>query len=151
MAYILVVDDDDIIAEHAANVLSDDGHACGWVDSAETAMELLAKRKPDLILLDHNMPGANGGSMLRKLRTSPRLYDVPVIMFTGVQGIREEQIAYYNGAQDYIRKPFSEKMLIYRVRQVLAARKGRERRLTNAYLPDFPEQEDRSTPKQRFI
>lgn len=151
MAYILVVDDDDIVAEHAANVLMNAGHACGWVDSAEAAQDVLAKRKPDLILLDQNMPGDNGGTMLRKLRGSPRHYDVPVIMFTGQQGIKEEQIAYYNGAQDYIRKPFSERMLVFRVNQVLDARKGRGRRLTTAYLPDFPEQSDRYAPPVRSI
>ncbi|MGB3165996.1 MAG: response regulator [Alteraurantiacibacter sp.] len=151
MAYILVVDDDDIVAEHAANVLADAGHACGWVDSAEAAMELLARRKPDLILLDQNMPGANGGTMLRRLRASQHHYDVPVIMFTGQQGIKEEQIAYYNGAQDYIRKPFSEKMLVFRVRQVLNARKGKKRQLTKAYLPGFPEQPDAVAPPVRFL
>ncbi|WP_052761728.1 response regulator transcription factor [Aurantiacibacter luteus] len=122
MAYILVVDDDDIVAEHAARVLIDAGHACGWVSDAKAAMDLLRKRRPDVILLDHNMPGENGGSMLRRLRASPSLYDIPVIMLTGIQDVKQEQIAYYDGAQDYIRKPFSEKMLVYRIRQVLASR-----------------------------
>lgn len=122
MAYILVVDDDDIVAEHAARVLLDAGMACGFVSDAETAWQLLKHRRPDLILLDHNMPGENGGSLLRRIRTSPDLYDVPVIMLTGIQEVKQEQIAYYNGAQDYIRKPFSPRMLVYRVREVLRAR-----------------------------
>ena len=151
MAYILVVDDDDIVAEHAANVLADAGHACGWVSTAEEAMQLLASRTPDLILLDQNMPGDNGSTMLRRLRSSQQHYNIPVIMFTGVQGVKEEQIAYYNGAQDYIRKPFTEKMLVYRVREVLDARKGRERKLTKAYLPDFPEQADTDPHPVRSI
>jgi len=125
MAYILVVDDDDIVAEHAAQVLIDAGHACGWVSDTKAAMQVLSKRQPDLILLDQNMPGENGTALLRRLRISPELFDIPVIMLTGVQGVREEHIAYYNGAQGYIRKPFNDKMLMFRVRQALRAREGR--------------------------
>lgn len=122
MAYILVVDDDDIVAEHAAQVLINAGHACGWVSDTKAAWLLLTRRKPDLILLDQNMPGETGNSFLRRLRGSARYYEIPVVMLTGVTGLREEQIAYYNGAQDYIRKPFSENMLTFRVRQVLQSR-----------------------------
>ena len=122
MAYILVVDDDDIVAEHAARVLIDAGHACGFVSDAAEAMMLLRRRRPDLILLDHNMPGENGGSLLRRLRSSPLFYDIPVIMFTGIQSEKQEEIAYYAGAQDYIRKPFKEQMLVFRVEQALRSR-----------------------------
>ncbi|KLI63087.1 response regulator [Aurantiacibacter marinus] len=140
MAYILVVDDDDIVAEHAAKILMDAGHACGWVSDAKSAMHVLEKREPDLILLDQNMPGENGTALLRKLRNSPRLYDIPVVMLTGVQGVREEQIAYYNGAQDYIRKPFSDKMLTFRVRQVLRSREGRARKSIRARMTEYEDQ-----------
>ena len=102
--------------------LTDAGYV---VDHADSAMNGLIKARedhPDLILLDQNMPRENGSALLRRLRNSPRLYDIPVIMLTAVTGIREEQIAYYHGAQDYIRKPFSEKMLLFRVRQMLKAR-----------------------------
>ncbi len=137
MAHILVVDDDDIVAEHAAQVLMNAGLACGWVSDAKSAMDVLKKREPDLILLDQNMPGENGTTLLRRLRNSTRFFDIPVIMLTGVQGVREEHIAYYNGAQDYIRKPFSDKMLIYRVRQALRSREGRARKSVRARMTDF--------------
>lgn len=125
MASILVVDDDDIVAEHATEVLINAGHACGWVGSAEDALKVLKSKRPDLMLLDQNMPGQNGQNLLRRLRNSPRFYDLPVIMLTGVTGLTEEEIAYFNGAQDYIRKPFGEKVLVFRVNQVLKARSGR--------------------------
>ena len=125
MAYILIVDDDDIVAEHAAEVLMDAGHAAGWVGDAEAAFELLAKRRPDLVLLDQNMPGENGTSLLRRLRNSPQFYDLPIVMLTGVTGFEEEQIAYHCGAQDYIRKPFGAATLVFRVNQILKARAER--------------------------
>lgn len=124
MGHILIVDDDDIVAEHASNVLMDAGHGCGWVTDAKAAMAVIGRRRPDLVLLDQNLPGENGTVLLRRLRNSPRFYDLPVIMLTGAMGFKEEQIALYNGAQDYIRKPFGSKMLVFRVNQILKARSG---------------------------
>lgn len=137
MAYILVVDDDEIVAEHASRLLMDLGHAGGWVSDAEAAWKLVRQRKPDLILLDHHLPGENGSGFLRRLRSDPENYDVPVIMLTGAQDIKQEQIAYFHGAQDYVRKPFTDTMLAFRVRKVLAAR---ERRAGRSGHPDAVEQ-----------
>ncbi|WAT18599.1 response regulator [Aurantiacibacter sp. MUD11] len=127
MAHILVVDDDDILAANAARILIGAGHVCGWVCDAKEAVATITKSRPDLVLLDQNMPGENGSTLLRRLRNSPRYYDLPIAMLTGVTGLKEEQVAYYNGAQDYIRKPFSEKMLVFRVNQVLKTQEGRPR------------------------
>ena len=60
--------------------------------------------------------------MLRELRASANNYDLPVIMFTAITGARDEEMALFNGAQDYIRKPFDPKFLDLKVRQALAAR-----------------------------
>lgn len=151
MAYILVVDDDDIVAEHAAQVLINAGHACGWVCDTKAALQVLSRREPDLILLDQNMPGENGTILLRRLRNNPRFFDIPVVMLTGVHGLREEQIAYYNGAQDYIRKPFSDKMLVYRVRQVLRSRENRARGSLRARLTDFEDSPTLSSRPMRIV
>lgn len=122
MAHILVVDNDNIAAEHTAQVLLGAGHACGWVSDAEAAMKVVSRRRPDLILLDEHLPGESGTSFLRRLRGSPKFYDLPVIMLTSVLGFKEEQIAFYNGAQDYIRKPFGELALVFRVKELVQAR-----------------------------
>lgn len=129
MAHILVVDDDDILAENAARILIDAGHACGWVTDCHAALIAVHRRRPDLVLLDQNMPRENGTTLLRRLRSSPRFYDLPVAMLTAVKGREEEQIAYYNGAQDYIRKPISQRDLVYRVGQLLMRRHGRARHI----------------------
>lgn len=119
MAFILIVDDDDIVSEAASQVLINAGHACGWVSDAREAMDLLSWRRPDILLLDQDMPGMTGGKLLRQLRSSPKFYDLPVIMFTGMTGAEDEQQALYNGAQDYIRKPFDPRFLLWRVNHVL--------------------------------
>ncbi len=129
MAHILIVDDDEIVAELAADTLIGAGHACGWVTSGEEALELLKWRRPDLLLLDQDMPGMSGSAMLRQLRTSDKLYDLPVIMFTALNGSEDEEQAIYAGAQDYIRKPFDPKFLLLSVNQLLKKREGRDKHL----------------------
>ena len=106
MAYIVIADDDELIAELASQVLIDAGHACGWVTSGEDCWALLKGRRPDVLLLDQNMPGISGVSLLRRLRQSEAYYDLPVIMFTAMTGAEDETQAIYAGAQDFIRKPF---------------------------------------------
>ena len=125
MAHILIVDDDEIVAELAAGALIDAGHACGWVTNGEEALSLLKWRRPDLLLLDQDMPGMTGGQVLRELRSSERNYDLPVIMFTGISGAEDEAAAYYNGAQDYLRKPFEPRFLLRKVEIVLRSRAER--------------------------
>lgn len=122
MPHILIVDDDEIVAELAANALLDAGYACGWVTDAEAAMQLLQWRRPDLMLLDQNMPGENGSTFLRKLRQSEDFYDLPVLMFTTVSGEQDEAQALYNGAQGYLRKPVDPKFLLWKVNQAMSAR-----------------------------
>jgi len=125
MARILIADDDELIAELAAEVLIDFGHACGWVTSAEAAFELAHKRRPDILLLDQDLPGMSGITLLRKFRGSPLFYDLPVIMFTAMSGAQDEAQAIYAGAQDYVRKPFDPAALTSRVARVLARTQGR--------------------------
>jgi len=125
MARILIADDDELVAELAAEVLIDAGHACGWVTSAEEAWELAHKRRPDLLLLDQDLPGMTGVTLLRKFRGSPMFYDLPVLMFTAMCGAEDEAQAIYAGAQDYVRKPFDPASLTSRVARVLAKLEGR--------------------------
>lgn len=127
MAHILIADDDELIAELASQTLIDAGHACGWVTSGEEAWNLLRKRRPDILLLDHDMPGITGTSLLRKLRQSAAFYDLPVIMFTAMSGAEDESQAMYAGAQDFVRKPYDPQGLISRVQRVLANRQDQPR------------------------
>jgi two-component system phosphate regulon response regulator PhoB len=112
-----------------SQVLISAGHAYGWVTDCKQAMELLEWRRPDLLLLDQNMPEFSGSTVLRKLRASPKLCDLPVIMFTAVTGAEDEQQAFYHGAQDYIRKPFDKEFLLWSVNQILRRRAERPKHM----------------------
>lgn len=98
VAYILIADDDELVAKLASQVLISAGHACGWVPDGKQALGMLEWRRPDLLLLDQNMPELSGSSVLRRLRNSPQLYDLPVIMFTAVNGAEAEQPVLSRGA-----------------------------------------------------
>lgn len=127
MAHILIADDDELIAELASQVLIDSGHACGWVTSGEDCWALLQNRRPDILLLDQDMPGMTGMTLLRKLRQSPDFYDLPVVMFTAMSGAQDEANAIFAGANDFIRKPFDPRRLGSVVQRVLAKREDQPR------------------------
>lgn len=122
MAHILIADDDELIAELASEMLIDTGHACGWVTNGEDAWRLLNYRRPDVLILDQDMPGMTGTTLLRKIRQSADLYDLPVVMFTAMIGEQDEANAIYAGATDYIRKPFDPRRLSSVVQRVLSRR-----------------------------
>ena len=127
MAHILIADDDELIAELASQVLIDAGHACGWVTSGEDCWALLRQRRPDVLLLDQDMPGISGMTLLRRLRQSPEFYDLPVVMFTMMSGAQDEANAIFAGSNDFIRKPFDPRRLQSVVQRVLAKREDQPR------------------------
>lgn len=147
MAHILIADDDEIVAELACSALIEAGHACGWVSDGEQALKLLQWRRPDLLLLDQDMPGMKGSQLLRELRNSSQYYDLPIVMFTALTGKADEDQARYNGAQDYIRKPFDPDRLVVTIEDILQARARRPRHME---LRELLEQSaGMSTPEER--
>lgn len=129
MARILIADDDELIAELASEVLIDAGHACGWVTSAAAAWTCVQRKRPDILLLDHDMPGESGMSLLRRLRRSAEFYDLPVIMFTAMSGEQDACQAIYAGAQDFLTKPFLPLDLVARVGRLIKLRGARPRHI----------------------
>jgi DNA-binding response OmpR family regulator len=153
MARILIADDDELIAELASKVLIDAGHACGWVTSAQAAWDCARRKRPDVLLLDQAMPGESGFTLLRRLRRSAVLYDLPVIMFTAMSGEQDELQAIYAGAQDFIRKPFEPADLVQRVKRLLTLRGGRPQHvdLADAVLHIDPAAGTQVPVSRRFV
>ncbi len=120
MNNVLVVEDDELLVMVLERLLS----ACGFnvwsVDTGEEALECAQSERPDLILLDGMLPGMDGFEILRNLRETTALRDIPVIFLTAQD--REEDIVrgLSMGAIDYILKPFKPKELVARVSRALA-------------------------------
>lgn len=123
MAHILIADDDELIAEILSDAFAAAGHPSHNVASAEAAWEGVHARRPDILLLDQDMPGLSGLALLGKLRASPLFYDLPVVMMTAMRPDRQrgldEEVALRAGAQDFVRKPFAPETLVSRIEKAL--------------------------------
>ena len=124
MARILIIDDDPLVAQVASNILIGAGHACGSVTDPRGAFALMRWRRPDMVLLDQDMPEMTGIQFLRELRGSQEFYDLPVMMFTGISGEQDELAALYSGAQDYLRNPIEPNVLCRKVERILNKQDG---------------------------
>jgi two-component system, OmpR family, KDP operon response regulator KdpE len=115
-ANILVVDDEPQIRRVLRSTLSFRGYTISEVSSGEEAVELTTKFKPDLILLDVNLPGMSGIETCREIRRSS---DAPIIMLTVRNSERDKVVALDAGADDYVTKPFGIEELLARIRASL--------------------------------
>lgn len=89
------------------------------VNSGATALKFLEKQRPDLILLDVEMPEMSGTELIKILKSDPNLSDIPVIFLTANNDIESEEEAFRLGAADYIHKPMSEVIGLARVKMHL--------------------------------
>jgi putative two-component system response regulator len=89
--------------------------------SAQEMFELLEHIKPDLILLDVEMPEMNGYEALKKLKSDDKYREVPVIFLTSMIDEQSEKEGLELGAVDYIRKPFVTPLLLERIRTYISS------------------------------
>ena len=115
-ANILVVDDEAQIRRVMRTTLSSQGYVISEAKTGEEALELMRKERPDLILLDVNMPGMGGLETCRQIR---RGSDAPIIMLTVRNAERDKVAALDAGADDYVVKPFGIEELLARIRAAL--------------------------------
>lgn len=115
-ATILVVDDEPQIRRVLRATLSSRGYAIIDAKTGEEGIELVRKDKPDLVLLDVNMPGMGGLEACREIR---RGSNAPIIMLTVRNAERDKVAALDAGADDYVVKPFGIEELLARVRAAL--------------------------------
>ncbi|MFA6714584.1 MAG: response regulator transcription factor [Victivallaceae bacterium] len=121
---ILIVEDEEDIQELIRYNLEKEGF-CNLqvVDSGEGALETLKTFSPDLILLDLMLPGMDGLALCRQLKSVPDTAAIPIIMLTAKSEETDIIIGLEMGADDYIAKPFSNKVLVARIKSVLRRRK----------------------------
>ena len=125
MARIILAEDDEIVAEIARDALMAAGHGIGVLSDGAAALRVIRERKPDLVILDCNMPELSGLLVLRQMRDSPELHAIPVLVLTARDSRRDEEIAFYEGADDYMRKPFEPEELVFRVEELLGRKAAR--------------------------
>ena len=116
---IYCVEDDSNIRDLVVYTLESTGlKACGFEDG-KAFIEALAFETPELVLLDIMLPGEDGLTILKKLKSSSRTSEIPVIMLTAKGSEYDKVVGLDSGADDYITKPFGMMELVSRVKAVL--------------------------------
>jgi DNA-binding response OmpR family regulator len=123
---ILVVDDEDAILDFVELGLRYEGFDVELARDGLEALASITNRRPDLILLDLNLPGLDGLDVCRRAR---QMTDVPIIMLTARGDVDERVEGLEAGADDYLPKPFKFKELLARVRAVLRRRTSAAERI----------------------
>ena len=120
---ILVVDDDDALAEMIGLVLAQEGFNAVFCENGSRAFETFMRSTPDLVLLDLMLPGMNGIEVCQQIRRSS---NVPIIMLTAKSDTEDVVKGLEAGADDYIAKPFKHAELLARIRTRLRPRESRQ-------------------------
>lgn len=135
---ILIVDDEPINLDFFDVMLSRLGFQVEMAEDGEEALDLVQEEKPDLIILDNIMPKMTGWEFTRLLKKSKayeQFADIPIIMFSAMDAVKDKIEGFELGIEDYITKPFNFSEVLARIRAVLRNRElskkvaNRERRL----------------------
>lgn len=120
---ILLVEDEANIVEALGFILSRDGWEVRGHGNGNSALDAIARLKPDIVVLDVMLPGRSGLDILRDLRGAPDTAELPVLMLTAKGQSRDRDLAMSLGADAFLTKPFSNAELVATVRD-LSARIG---------------------------
>ena len=143
---ILIVDDEEDILELIKYNLTHEGYVILTAKTGEEAIEIATRSQPDLIVLDLMLPGIDGLEVTRYLRRQASANELPIVMLTAKGEENDIVTGLELGANDYISKPFSPKILIARIRAIL------RRRMKEAMdAPDIKQEGDLIIDKNRHV
>jgi len=114
---LLLLEDDPNLSESVSEYLEEQGYSVTCVYDAATAEDTLYEQKFDLLLLDVNVPGGDGFSLLKNSRKEGNA--TPAIFITSRNAMRDVEEGFESGGDDYIRKPFALKELLLRIQTIL--------------------------------
>ena len=116
---ILIVDDDPFVVQQLQSLLEDEGYRINSASSGISALEILEKQPPEIILLDIVMPEMDGYETCSRLKQNQELTDLPVLFLSGLDSVDEKVNAFAVGGVDYITKPFSDREMLVRIKNHL--------------------------------
>ncbi len=117
MPTILLIDDDLTLLDVLSLAIEDDGHTVLTASNGNDGLARIAADLPDAVVCDVNMPGLDGFSLCQRLRSSGNL--VPLVLLTSRDNDIDEAMGLEFGADDYVAKPFSTRVLLARIRGLL--------------------------------
>jgi len=116
---ILIVDDEEDILELIRHTLSKEGYTVTGAETGETALKYAIEKPFDMILLDLMLPGLDGLEVAKRLKGNDRTRHIPIIMLTAKGEEADVVTGLELGADDYITKPFSPRVLLARIKAVM--------------------------------
>jgi two-component system alkaline phosphatase synthesis response regulator PhoP len=126
MQKLLVIEDEEDIADLIKLQADMYGYRSLHASDGLNGYELLVKEPPDLLILDLMLPGQNGLDICRKMKADPRLKSVPILMISAKSEETDIVLGLELGADDYVTKPFSPRVLFSRVKAVLRRHQQKE-------------------------
>lgn len=118
--HILVVEDQEDNRQIIRDMLAQTDYEISEAENGEEALAEIAKRRPDLILMDIQLPIMDGYTATRRIKADPALRSIPIIAVTSYAISGEDKKAREAGCDDYIPKPYSPRELLAKVRQYLS-------------------------------
>ena len=128
---ILVVEDEADLADLLRYNIEREGYRCRCATNGEDGLAEARRDPPDVLILDRMLPRMSGDQVISRLRREPKTANIPILMLTAKAEESDELVGFALGADDYITKPFSMKLLLARIDALL------RRAATASSQPDF--------------
>jgi len=116
---IPVVDDEPNIVRSLAYILKKEGYDVSTAKDGEQAMDMVRDSKPHLMILDVMMPRKSGYDVCEEVKSDPDLRDIHVMMLTAKGQVGDREIGLSKGADEYLTKPFSPRLILNKVEELL--------------------------------
>jgi PleD family two-component response regulator len=115
VSYLLLADDNEEMRLMLRDLFRTSGHEVALVEDGPSVLTAIQEREPDLVILDHAMPGMNGFEVCRRVKQNPFTARIPVLMLTAQSTVESKVEGFAAGADDYLAKPFDPRELRARV------------------------------------
>jgi diguanylate cyclase (GGDEF)-like protein len=119
VSYLLLADDNEEMRLMLRDLFRSSGHEVALAEDGLAVLSAIQQREPDLVILDHSMPGMNGFEVCRRVKQNPFTSRIPVLMLTAQSAVESKVEGFAAGADDYLAKPFDPRELRARVQALL--------------------------------
>jgi len=116
---ILVIEDQEDNRQIVRDLVTASGYELIEATTGEEGLEVAARERPDLILMDIQLPGIDGYEVTRRIKANPKLSKIPIIAVTSYALSGDDKKAFAAGCDGYVTKPYSPRLLLAKIREYL--------------------------------